>query len=321
MRLGVGAAAVVTLLASLAACGDDGKPDRTVAFVRTTGVAQESQDAFLEQLAEAGWEVGDNLTLLNPDPSSGFEDEGEIADAVEEFVADGADLVVALSTTGAMGAMQGTTEVPILLLANDPVASGIIANPREPESNVTGVSFRVPADRTIDLARQLVGEDADVGLLYPGDDAGAEPIVTAMESAAKGLDITLAAEAFVGDAEVQGAVDRLVQADVDVVIVANAPNAVRSFAAIEAATMAAGLPVIANTNVNEFAVVVLAPDNLSAYRQLGQQAARLLDETDVADVPLEDPGDFNVIVRASVARELGIDVPDDLLEAADEVID
>ena len=67
--------------------------------------------------------------------------------------------------------------------------------------------------------------------------------------------------------------------------------------------------------------LVPAPDNLSAYRQLGQQAARLLGDTDVSDVPVEDPGSFRVVVRTSVARALGIDVPDELVETADEVVD
>lgn len=311
--------AVVAAL--LVACGDDdGRPDRTIAFVRTTEIAPESQAALLDELADAGWEVGENLTVLNEDPTSGFEDAESAADAVRGFVEDGADLLVALSTTAAMGAIEGAGDVPIIVLTNDPVASGIVTNPRAPTGGVTGVSFRVPADRTLDIARELVDADA-VGLLWPATDPGAEPIVAGMRDAAESLDVPLVDARFDGDAGVAAALQEIAAAGARVVVLANAPATVRAFEAIERETQAAGLATVSNTNQNTFAVAVLAPDNLTAYRQLGRQAVRLFSGTDVEEVPLEDPGDFNLVLRPSVAQALGFEIPADLLEQADAVTD
>lgn len=307
------------LLSALAACGD-AEEERTIAFLRTSPIAAESQESLLDELVEAGWRAGENLTVLNEDPEAVFAEE-ELAGAVEELVADGADLLVALSTTAAKAAMAGAEDVPILVLANDPVASGLVVEPRAPTGSVTGIAFRVPADRTIDLGRQLVGDSGPLGLLHPDDDPAAAPIVADMDEAATSLGVRLVEESFIGDDGARAAVARLAEAGVRAIILVNAPGTVAAHGVIEAATTTAGIPTIANTNVNPFAVLVLAPDGVAAYRQLGRQAARLLGGADVGDVPLEEPGDYNLILRSGIAERLGIELPDELLEQADEVSD
>lgn len=308
-----------TLAASLFACGEDGKPDRAIAFVRTAAVVAESQDALLEVLAAEGWEVGDNLTVLNRDPSAVAADQDEVTEAVAGFVDDGADLIVALSTTAALGAVAAAGDVPVLVLTNDPVESGLVANPRSPEGNVTGVAFRVPADRTIDVARRLVGGTDAVGLLWPADDPGAAPIVEAVRDVGEMIGVEVVDASFAGPEGVAAAVEAIADAGVAVALIASAPATVGAFDEIERATVAAGLPVVANTNVAELAVAVLAPDALPAYRQLGRQAARILDGTEIADVPVEDPGGFRLLLRDRVAERVGLSIPNEVREQADAI--
>jgi putative ABC transport system substrate-binding protein len=309
------------IAAALAACGGDdgGKPDRTIAFVRTTPIASESQQAFLDELADAGWVVGDNLTVLNDDPEVGVLDSDESAALVRGFVDDGVDAVVALSTTAAIGAVDATDEVPIVVLASDPVASGLVTNPRAPEGNLTGVAFKVPGDRTIDVARQLVGGEPTIGLLHPSEDPGAMPASQDLRDAAESLGVALVDESWGSEDAVGAAVDRLVAAGVDVIVLANSPDTVRAFPVIEEKTRAAGIPVVANTNSATFAVVVLAPQATAAYQQIARQAARLLDGTEVSEVPVEEPGAFHLLVRTGVADSLGVTVPQDLVDQADEI--
>jgi putative tryptophan/tyrosine transport system substrate-binding protein len=205
------------------------------------------------------------------------------------------------------------------VLASDPVASGLVTNPRAPEGNVTGVAFRVPGDRTIDVARQLVGDEPTIGLLHPSDDPGAMPGTQELIDAAESLGVELVDETFAGEDEAGAAVDRLVAAGADVIVLVNAPSTVRAFPAIEERTRAAGIPVVANTNTAEFAVVVLAPAADAAYEQLARQVVRLLDGNDIGEVPVEEPGAYNLLVRTGVADELGVTIPDELVEQADEV--
>jgi len=311
-------AAFVLAAGLLTGCGDDGKPDRTIAFVRTTAITEQSHEAFLDELALAGWKVGDNLTVLLDDPATSLADEDAVAAAVDEIV-DEVDLFVALSTAAAAGTLRVTGELPVLVLANDPVGSGLVENPRSPEANLTGLSFRVPADRTLDVARQVIGGRDAVGFLWPGGDVAAEPIVRDMRAAAGNLGVSLIEASFADDADVERAVGELAASGAEVVILANAPGAVRATEAIEAAFTAAGIPVVANTNVNTWALAVLAPDNVAAFRQLGRQAVRLLEGSAVNEVPLEDPGEFNLRIRTNVADRLSIVLSEELLEQADQL--
>jgi putative ABC transport system substrate-binding protein len=308
------------VLASLVACGgDDAKPDKTIALLRTSILPVASQSAFLDELANEGWVEGENLTVLDPDPEEVHPDVTDAADAVRGWIDAGADLIVAFSTQSALAAMEATDDVPILAIANDPVASGMVADPRAPEGNVTGLAFHVPADRTLDIARRIGDDITRIGVLYPADDPGAVPIKEALEGAGAELDLTLVAESFVGPDDVADAVGRLVAAGVQVVITVNAPATVNAMDQIGEATSDAMLPIVANIETNTAAVVVLAPEVVQTYRQAAQQAARLFDGADVADVPIEEPGDYRLVVRADVAEHLGIELPTDLVEQADEV--
>lgn len=312
---------LVLSAALVAACGDDGKPDRTVAFLRTTAIEQASQDAFLEQLDDAGWTVGENLTVLAADVTERYEDVEEARDAVAGWVEEGADLIVALSTSSAIAATEATDDVPILTLANDPVGSGLVSNPREPEGNLTGVSFRVPPDRTLDVARQAITDLTTIGLLWPADDPGALPVRDGLLSAAATLGVPVVDASFAGPDGVRAAVRTLADAGVEITLLANAPATVRAFDALERELDEAGIAALGNTNVNDWAMIVFAPDNREAYRQLGRQAVRILEGRDVADVPLEDPGDYTLLVRADVAQRLGIELTPQLLDQADQVTD
>lgn len=303
---------------SLVACGDDAKPRRTIAILRAVAVTQQTQDALLDVIADAGWKVGKNLTILDPDVSEAYADPADAAKAVEGWVRKGADLIVALSTPAAMAAQQAAPHTPVLTLANDPVGSGLLKDPDAPEGNLTGVAFRTPPDRTIDVAMRISSGIETVGVLAPANDPAAAPVRKGLDNAARSLSVKVVDAEFQGD-DVATAVDALVAGGAQVVVLVNAAATVRAYDAIAAALTAAKLPAVANIVTNPFALVVLAPDQPAAYRQLGRQAVRILGGTPVSKVPIEDPGEFHLTVRKDVASRLGITVSKDLLEQADEL--
>jgi putative ABC transport system substrate-binding protein len=311
-------AVVVVLTTSLVACGNDGKPDRTIAILRGVAVAPDTQKALLGVLADAGWKVGDNLTVLDPDVTEAHADPEDAASAVRGWVRKGVDLIVALSTPAAMAAVRAAPDVPVLTLANDPVGSGLLKDPDAPEGNLTGVAFRTPPDRTIDVAIRIADGIKIVGILAPADDPAGAPVRKALDQAARSLSVKVVDAQFHED-DVATAVDALATGGAQVAVLVNSAATVRAYDAISAALTNAKLPAVANIASNPFAVVVLAPDQPAAYRQLGRQAVRLLEGTKVSKVPIEDPGEFHLTVRKDVASQLGITVSRDLLEQADEL--
>lgn len=320
------ASLVMVLVAVLAGCETSEPAESssvaTVAFLRSVPSPDASaQDALVAELARQGYVVGDNLLLLGEDPGEVHRGQAEITEVVGEWLGQGVDLIVALSTSGAQAAARAAPETTVLFLSNDPVAAGLVQDESRPEGRLTGATFRVPADRTLSVASRAVPDLERLGFVFPPGDPATASIRTEVEVAAADLDIDLVVAPFEEQSEVGPAVASLREEGVQAVLLANSPTSVQVLPALEAALdEVGGLPLIANTRAVPNALLVLEPDVRRLYTQLGAQAARLLRGVPVQDVPVEDPARFRLVLNASVAGRLGIDLPTELLEEADEVI-
>ena len=228
-------AVAVALLAALAlpACfggGDEEAPHVAVGFLRA--VAGQDLSPVLDELRRAGFVEGRNLTLFAKDDDEVHPDPADAERVVGEWVEEGLDVVVAFSSTGAAAASRAAPDADILCLTNDPVAVGLLENEERPEGRLTGVTFRVPADRTLALLRQALPGLAVLGFLEPEGDPAAVPHRIAAEAAAEDANIDLLVEAFAADAAVGAAVDALVDAGAEAILVANAPTAVMALSLI-----------------------------------------------------------------------------------------
>ena len=322
-------AVALALLVAAAACGDADEPEdeeaqdavapATIAFLRAVPGAAPTEPAFIAELASAGYRKGKNLTVLAEDPNEGYADAEAAKEAVRGWVEDGATLIVAFSTTGAKAAAEAAPDTNVLFLSNDPKAAGLVENESEPEGRLTGVTFRVPADRTLSLAQRATGATR-IGLAYPPTDPAAGSNLDALQEAASKLGIELLLAEF-GDASgVDAAIASLATQGAKALVVSTSPIAARSYDAIAAAANTHRLPAIANTSIVEFSVVSLFPDSDEVGRQLARQASRLLGGASPSAVPVEDPRRFKVTINTKVAASLGIAVPDDVLQEAHRVI-
>lgn len=318
--------AIVAVILSLvgAGCAATDPPAageaRTIGVLRTVASPQtDNVETLLTTLAEGGWVAGENLTVLGRDPSEVHAEPADAQAVVTSWRALGLDLVVALSSTSAQAAAAAAPDTPVLFLSNDPTGVGLVANERRPAGTLTGVTYRVPADRTIDLARQVVPDLHRIGFLSPADDPVAAPSLATTAEAAAELGMDLLPAAFQDTADIPAELHRLRDEGAGALLLANAPGTVRAFPAIAEAAAAAGLPVVANTAA-DFAVVVLEPDAAELYRQLGRQAVRLLSGTPVADVPVEDPAGYRLTLNAGVAARLGIEFAPEVKQVAHTVV-
>ena len=291
--------------------------NRTIAFLRA--VPSGASEFFFEELRRAGYIRGQNLDVLDGDPATVYVDADEIREAVERWTREGVDLIIAYSTSGARIASETAPDVPIVSITNDPVLTGLVADGTSPQGSITGVTFRVPADRTLDVARRAIGELGTVGLVYADGDPASVPHRDAVAAAGRKLGITVRAVSFTGTDDAAAAVAAL-PADTGAVFISNSPTAVRNASVIVDAADGRSLPVIANSSFISNATIVLEPDVDELTRQLGRQAARILRGVAIADIPVEDPVRYRLVVDVSVAERLGIDVPDTVLREADEVI-
>lgn len=323
MRRALAIAAAVAL-----ACGCSGDSSdspngdvTTVAFLRAVAGGASTVPAFVDELRRAGFRDGLNLALLAENEDEAYPGDEEAAQAVRQWRDGGADLIVALSTTGARIARTEAPDVNVLFLSNDPLAAGLVTDESSPTGRLTGVTFRVPADRTLALAARAVPGLTRIGLPYPPDDPAAIANRDAVQAAADELGITVVTAEFGDAADVAAAIDQLAADGVQSILLSTSPVATRALAETAAAAAAHRLPVIANSPIVDFAVVSLSPDTLELGRQLGRQATRLLSGAEPSIVPVENPNRFVLTLNARAASELRLVLADDLLREADLVIE
>lgn len=315
--------AVVVLLAMMA-CGNgsDGEEAEvhTVAFLRAVAGAPSTEPMFVETLREAGFVEGRNLRILAGDADIAYPDPDDAKEAISGWQDDGVDLILALSSSGAAIAREAAPGTDVLFISNDPSATGLVEDEAAPEGSLTGVTFRVPADRTLDIARRVLPDLDTIGLAYPPDDPAAIANRDVLAAAAEDLDMTLVAVPFADEAGIEAAVTEIAGAGAGLLVISTSPVATRFLEETQSAAAAKGLPVAANTTLAQRALISLSPDTEELGRQLGRQAARLLSGSSPGAVPVEDPRRFVLTLNAITAGQLGIELPDDVIREAARVI-
>jgi putative ABC transport system substrate-binding protein len=305
----------------LTACSDDkAEPtSHTIGILRTVPGTTGDKD-LLDALAEEGFDRA-HLTILGRNPNEVHTDDAETQQTVRDWVSKDVELIVALSTRTAAAATKAAPTTPVIVLSTDPAATGLVHNERHPEGNVTGSSYRVPADRTLALANEAFA-DADikrVGCLEPVNDPAAIPARDALQAGADALGMEFICATFESPDDVPAAVQQVLAEHVDVIVLVNAPSTAIAFPQLRFVLSKTTVPVIANQPA-DFAVLTLSPDSVVVYRTMGRQAARILQGTPVAEVPVEDPARYLLVVNLPAATRIGRTISSSVVKRADQVI-
>jgi putative tryptophan/tyrosine transport system substrate-binding protein len=313
------AALLVLLVASACTTGPSGTVADRPLVVVLRSVADPHQTAFLAELRSQRLIDGRDLELWPTGGDEAYADADEAAAALARLDRT-PTLVVAYSTPLAQVAVDAFPGTRTVSVVNDPVVSGLVDDRERPEGHVTGVSFATPADRTLALANRLFPGLERIGYLEPVDDPAVPGHRAGILAAAQAAGIEVVVAAFDGGDEVRSAVDDLVTSGVDVAVLASANATVAAYEELRAAVAEAELPIVSNSSRADFAVLTLEPDGAEIRRQVARQVARLLAGDPVAQVPVEDPRRFRVVLDRTLARSLGAAGLDDgLLRQADEV--
>jgi putative tryptophan/tyrosine transport system substrate-binding protein len=294
---------------------------RKIAILRSVAAPGSPTDAaFLAELEHHGFVAGRNLAVLGGSDNEVFPDPRQATAAVERWEQEGVEVIVAFSTASAEIARDHAPGAKVLFLVNDPQAAGFVEDEQKPEGRMTGVTFRIPADRMLSLARRMLPGLQTAGLPFPPDDPAAIPNRDRFVEAAAGLGLELATEEFSGEADLARAVGVLVQERRAQLLLASvSPTATRALPALAAASTSFGVPYVANVETAEGALMTLSPDGEAIGEQLGRQAVRLLNGATPSSVPVEDPRRFRMTINDTVARSLGMSIPPAVLREADVV--
>jgi putative ABC transport system substrate-binding protein len=280
-------------------------------------------EALRAGLREFGYVEGKNLTI----DFRWAEDRYERLPALAgELVPLKPDVIVTHGAAGVRAAKNATATIPIVMAnVGDPVAVGLVASLARPGGNVTGSSFfnLELYEKQIELLREIFPRAKRFAFLVNPDNPSSAPAYAAAEAAAKLLKVELQRFAVRGPAEFDSAFAAMVKTRVDAVTVQADSVFVTHASTIAEVGVKRRLPVASSGRELVEAGGLLAyghsvPD---LFRRAGYFVDRIFKGTKPADLPVERPTRFELLVNMKTAKALGIKIPQSFLVRVDRVIE
>jgi putative ABC transport system substrate-binding protein len=295
-----------------------------IGFVQL-GSRQESGsllDAFREGLSALGWTDGNNIMVLDRWAEERAE---QLPGIVKELIGSGVAVLVTGGTPATLAAKRASATIPIVLVGvDDPVALGVVASLAHPRGNVTGLSLSSPEviAKRLQLLQELVPRLRRVAVIVRGDPGIEQKLQDIRANAAQMKIEPLMLQAATGTA-LELAFARLRGERCEAVYVASGPLGPAKRAQLIALAADSRLPAIYSFRV--FPVDGGLMSFGADYRDLFGRAAGFVDKilkgANPAELPVEPPSKFDLIVNLKSASALGLTIPPTLLARADEVIE
>jgi putative ABC transport system substrate-binding protein len=309
----------IALIATPLAAGaqQTGKVYR-IGFLRAGEPLKLWLDEFRQALAELGYVEGQNLVI---DLRIGTLD--QLPQLAEELVRSKVDVIVASASSAGIAAKQATTTVPIVFTTlSHPVEIGLIKSLARPGGNITGVTVNAAAHvgKRLELLRELVPTLRQVAVLtHPGHPS--DPVQRKeLEEAARGMGLQLRPVAVRGPDDLDAAFKAARGADGLINI--DTPLFTTHRARFVELAAKSRLPAIwANRTVVEAGGLMSYGTYIPAlFRRAAIYVDKVLKGAKPADLPVEQPTKFELVINLKPAKALGLTIPPALLARADEII-
>jgi ABC-type uncharacterized transport system substrate-binding protein len=319
-----GAAATSSLLWPVVARAQQPTKLRTIGSFDSSTPATESQRLahFVQRLRELGWIEGRNVAIEYRWAEGRNERSAEIA---AEFVRLKVDVIVTAGTPTTAAAKQATSTIPIVFVsAGDPVGAGLVASLARPGGNATGLSNQTKdlAGKRVELLREVVPGLGRLATMGNVDNISAASEMREIQAAAGALglevvtlEIRRAEDIAPAINGLKGRADGLVVA-VDGLVISNRDR-------INTLALGARLPTMHafRDHVESGGLMSYGANVPDLYRRAAEFVDKILRGAKPADIPVEQPTKFDLVINLKTAKALGLDVPPTLLALADEVIE
>lgn len=232
------------------------------------------------------------------------------------------DVILTVQTPATLAVKQATRTIPVIMATvADPVGSGLIASLARPGGNITGMSGAVQevGAKALELIREMIPGARRVGVAGSAADAFAPAFLKRVRQAGDDLGMTLAVHNVRGGAELDAAFEALARARVSAVLV---QPTLPQEQVIELAQKHR-LPTVSPSQLFAHAGGLLSYSGSRAemFRQAASYTARILKGAKPADLPVQQPTRFEIIINQKMARQIGFTFPPAFLARADRVIE
>jgi putative ABC transport system substrate-binding protein len=296
----------------------------TIGFLGPTTPSAQTQwiAAFLERLGELGWIEGRTVAIAYRWAEGRTERVAEIA---TEFVRLKVDVILTYGTPQVIAAKQATSVIPIVFaLVGDPVSAGLVASLARPGANVTGLSLLTTdtATKRLELLREVVSSLRRLAILANVGNPAIRLEMGEVQAAAGMLGLEVTTSEIRRAEDIAPAIEAF-KGRADALYVAGDSLLNAHRISINTLAMGARLPTmyIQREFVEAGGLISYGPNFPDLFRRAAGYVDKILRGAKPADIPVEQPTKFDLVVNINTAKALGIALPPSLLARADEVIE
>jgi len=280
-------------------------------------------EALRQGLRDLGYVEGQNIAI-EPRWTEGGHD--RYSDLAADLVRSKVDVIVAVGGAAAKAAQQATRTTPIVMsVVGDPVGIGLVASLARPGGNVTGTSLMTPdlIGKQFELLREVAPRISRIALLWNPANPSHASQITHAKPAARSLGVQLQLLEVRDLQEINRAFAAITRERAEALVLL--PDAIFTNHVKQIAPLAAhrGLPSIfgVSENADEGGLMVYSADFVDLERRAAAFVDKLIKGARPADLPVEQPTKFELVINLKTAKALGLTIPPSLLLRAERVID
>jgi putative tryptophan/tyrosine transport system substrate-binding protein len=302
---------------------DNGASNRFFNTCKTDASVSTQIDAFRRGLRDLGWLEGKSISIEYRDAEGQLD---RLRALAAELIALNVDVIVTVDTPPTQAAKQATNTIPIVIAVSaDPVGAGLVRSLAHPGANTTGLSLLAPEtdQKALEFLKEMLPKTKRVVMIVDPKNQGMMLRVKAIQTAVPKLAIELQPIPVLSSSELVGALTAAAKEPPDALFVLSPIYAAYRNEVVEFATKMK-VPILFDTGGladEPSALLSYGADISDLFRRAATFVDKILKGAKPADLPVEQPTKFELVINLKTARALGIDVPTMVLVAADKVIE
>ncbi|NEP54168.1 MAG: ABC transporter substrate-binding protein [Moorea sp. SIO3C2] len=277
------------------------------------------RDGLKDKLKEEGYDADGGSLQWTWESAQG--QPATATQIAQKFVGDNPDLIVAIATPSAQAVVGATDAIPVVFSAvTDPVGAQLVSNLKTPGGMVTGVSDLSPVDEHVELMTDIIPDATTIGVIYNAGEANSVSLVELLNAAARFQGFLVEEVTVSNSSEVVTAAASLV-GRVDAIYVPTDNTVVSALESVIKVGNDNQLPVFAGDtdSVERGAIATASFDYYEVGRQTGTLVTRILQGETPGDIPVELAETVDLAVNLVAAEAMGVTIPDELKDRADQV--